>query len=1027
MAGKREFELLFKLQATLGDKFKSSFTDAKTATKDLQGTIKNLKDTAGNIDKFKIQEKQLAASTTTTEKYRRELEELQKEYKDTGGSSDELKQKIQQKEVQLEKSEQKVRKETETLKELKDSLDKAGVSTTNLSSEHEKLTGAIDKATLKQEKLVKIAKAQEENKKAIAGTKRELLTLTGVATGAAAAVYQTTVKGALDVKQSMTKLYTLADENVIPVSQMEKDIRALSRETGVATKALIEDTYSAISAGQNTADAVGFVSDSTKLAKAGFADTADALDLLTTALNAYGLESKEASRISDILIMTQDLGKTTVGELSQTMGKVIPTAKANKVAMEQLGASYATMTAKGFKTADTTTYLNAMIQELGKTGSKADKELRASTGKTFSQLMDDGMNLAEVLKILEDSAEKSGLSLGDMFSSSTAKSAALTLLSDGVEGYTKNLEAMNNAQGKTQENFDKIMQDETERMAKAKNSIKNLTQTIGSVFVPAVGDIADKIANVADKATSFIENNKELVSWIGKLAIGFVGVKGGFLVLKLGFQQLKSGFNGIRTAYHMLQGLKFADGLKKMTGLMGGMKAKILPITAAITALIVVIKLISGNLEEIREKIKNTFGDGALAVFDKLVSIFRNVADEVKKIFGNEIFQNVKQFFESFGAGNPIIESVRNVIGSLAEVIPGIIENLVQLAQGVLPSLFSILGSIATAIINIAQAVLPVIISIISGVIPIIGTLIDAILPVVIDLINSILPILQNIAAMVLPLLTEAITAVATAIGWIIEHGLPILQRLIELLVPIITVLASVFTSVLQAALQSTAGIIQGLTQALGGIINFITGVFTGNWQKAWQGVQDIFGGIFNGLVALAKAPLNLVIGAINGVIKGLNKVKLPDWVPGIGGKGVNIPTIPMLAEGSNNSPNTFIAGEEGPELITGSQGKKVFTALETGNIFGNLKQVVSAVKGVALGGLNIPRQELAIAGAPGLNFSEKSDKVIKIEHKPVFHITNGDPEEIEEALEKSNEKLKREIKDELREEREDERRTKYD
>lgn len=1005
MAGRKEFELLFKLQASLGSNFKSSFTDAKTATKDLQGTIKNLKDAAGDVKKFEIQEKQLRASTTAVENNKKELEELKKQYRDTGGESDKLKQRIQQKEVALAKSEEKVRKETESLNQLKDNLDKAGVSTNNLSAEHDRLTNSIDKAVLKQEKLAQIAKKQEENKKAIAGTKKELLTLGGVAAGATAAVYQATVKGALDAKKGMTKLYTLVDEGEIPMSQMEKDIRAVSRETGVAMEKLIEDTYGAISAGQDAKDAVGFVLDSTKLSKAGFAESAEALDILTTVLNAYGLESEEATRISDILVMTQDLGKTSVGELSQTMGKVIPTAKANKVAMEQLGASYATMTAKGFKTADTTTYLNAMIQELGKTGSKSDKQLRATTGKTFSQLMEEGKNLAEVLEILEGSAKKSGESLGDMFSSSTAKSAALTLLSDGVEGYTKNLEAMNNAEGKTQENYEKVMQDETERMNKARNSIKNLTNAIGSAFLPQVGKMADSVTKVVDKAGIFIENNKELVTWIGKLALGFVGVKGGMLGLKLGFLQVKGGFLGIKAAITTLQGLKSAEKIGQLGKMFGGMKAKILPIIAIITALIVVIKLISGNLEEIREKIKNTFGDGALAIFDKVVAVFKNVAEEAKKIIGSETFQKIRDFFNSFGEGSPIIEVVKNAISGLMEFIPGLIDNLVQ----------------------IAQAVLPVIMSLISGIIPIIGVLINSILPVVIELITSILPILQNIASMVLPVLTEAIKLVVGVIGVLIEYGLPILKGLLELLVPIITVLANVFTSVLHAALHNTANLIQSLTRTLGGIIDFITRVFTGNWQQAWQGVQDIFGDLFGGLVALAKAPLNLIVGAVNGVIKGLNKVKLPDWVPGIGGKGINIPTIPMLAKGSNNSPSTFIAGEEGPELITGSPGKKVFTALETGNIFGNIKQAVSAVKGLALGGLNIPRQELAIAGAPGLNFSEKSDKVIKIEHKPVFHVTNGDPKEIEEALRRSNEDLKREIKDELREEREDERRTKYD
>ena len=93
-----------------------------------------------------------------------------------------------------------------------------------------------------------------------------------------------------------------------------------------------------------------------------------------------------------------------------------------------------------------------------------------------------------------------------------------------------------------------------------------------------------------------------------------------------------------------------------------------------------------------------------------------------------------------------------------------------------------------------------------------------------------------------------------------------------------------------------------GLKQMLGGIIKFITGVFTGNWSKAWDGIKDIFAGAWEALKGLAKAPLNAVISLVNSAIGALNKVKvkIPDWVPGYGGKsyGINIPKIPQLAEG---------------------------------------------------------------------------------------------------------------------------------
>ena len=82
------------------------------------------------------------------------------------------------------------------------------------------------------------------------------------------------------------------------------------------------------------------------------------------------------------------------------------------------------------------------------------------------------------------------------------------------------------------------------------------------------------------------------------------------------------------------------------------------------------------------------------------------------------------------------------------------------------------------------------------------------------------------------------------------------------------------------------------------GITDFLTGVFTGNWKQAFEGLVKIVEGIFNGIVNRVKYPINKVIDLVNSFIKGLNKLQVPDWVPGVGGKGINIPLIPTLEKG---------------------------------------------------------------------------------------------------------------------------------
>lgn len=126
----------------------------------------------------------------------------------------------------------------------------------------------------------------------------------------------------------------------------------------------------------------------------------------------------------------------------------------------------------------------------------------------------------------------------------------------------------------------------------------------------------------------------------------------------------------------------------------------------------------------------------------------------------------------------------------------------------------------------------------------------------------------------------------------------PIISALVDVLWPVVERVLNAIWSTISGVFDAIGGVIKAVTGILDGLITFITGVFTGDWEKAWQGISDIFKNIVEGLWSIIKTPLNWIIDGINGLINGINGIKIPDWVPGVGGKNLNIPTIPRLAKG---------------------------------------------------------------------------------------------------------------------------------
>lgn len=317
-------------------------------------------------------------------------------------------------------------------------------------------------------------------------------------TAPAVAAGTASVKLASDATTSFAKVSTIADSTVLSYSAMEKGVTAASDKTGVAITDFNEALYQSLSAGVDSGKAIGFTTDMVKLAKGGFTDTAKAVDVVTSVLNAYGLSADEATSISDKLIKTQNIGKTTVDELASSLGRVIPTAKAVNVDMDNVSTAMAILTKRGIQTAEATTYYNSMLNELGKSGTTADKALRDVAGKGFKDLVAEGKPVTEILQMVDDYAKQNGLSLSDMFGSMEAGKAALSIMSDGGKEYNEVLKEMQSSAGTTQQAFEKMDSTPAAKMQKELNRLKNTGIKTGQQLLPLVTDAMKAVGNLAE-------------------------------------------------------------------------------------------------------------------------------------------------------------------------------------------------------------------------------------------------------------------------------------------------------------------------------------------------------------------------------------------------------------------------------------------------------------------------------------------------------------------------------------------------
>lgn len=1099
MAGRKEYELLFKLQAALGGNFNTVFQSALNTTKQMQNSLTKLNSITGKIDAYKKQEAALESNRQKLERLTAEHDKLQREMSETAAPSEELRQKMAKNEKQIAATTAKIEAQEQRLQTLGSELSAAGVNTANLSAENERLAKTYDKVKKSQEEIAKVNTALEQNNTSIGNTKKQLAGVIGTAAALGAAIYAGPVKKSRELEAQMSTVKAISNattEDMTRLTDMAKHMGATTQFTAVEAGKALE--YMAM-AGWKTDQMLGGLPGIMNLAAASGEDLGQVSDIVTDALTAFNMTADQSGRFADVLAQASSNANTNVSMMGATFQKVAPVAGTLGYSVEDMSLGIGLMANASVKAETAGTSLKTALANMA----KPTKQMQAYMDKYGISLTNADGSMKTFREVIDNlRSSLGGLSKTEKTAAATAIfgkesfAGMLAIVNASDADFKKVSDAVNNAAGAA-ERMAAIKLDNLEGdVTLLKSATDGLQTAIGDALLPTFRAGTQQLTKFVSNLTEFINANPELVRTIVKVTAGLLAFKAAALTAKLGFLELKGGvltiqkvmalfkgktalagveavgfaekvkgvaksvtgyFGGIgsaaggvgRTFGQMFSGTKIGGAFSKIGGAAGGVFSKlfsgvggvaaraftgvagtitnilgkagtavaagplgkigsvigkgfgkigtliaplqklggailgpfsgilgkVLPVVGVISLIVAAVQILRDNLDKVREVVERVFGKAGLDVFNGIVDAITNIGDTIRNIFTDGNLGGARQFLINlFGEeATGVIDGAITILQTVWNILSGFIEFVNAYVRPIVEQIFSFI--VGTVLPQIAQAFA--------------------------EWAPTIASILQGLA--------EVVSTIATAIMAVIQFLMPTIQ------------------SIIGVALETIKGVVSGALTAIKGLVDVFAGIFTGDWTRVWEGVKSIFSGVWNSLKSIASGVLNGIIGLVNGVISGLNKLKVPDWVPGIGGKSINIPLIPRFATGTDSTPDTFIAGEQGAELITNAKNRSVFTAAQTGSIFRNLADTVNAIRTAGAAPYQLAYAGAPSVAAPTLNAGGGRTSVV-IHSAPVFHVGNdAQAQDIEEMLRRHDEELLDEIDERERQRQDDERRRNYD
>lgn len=352
---------------------------------------------------------------------------------------------------------------------------------------------------------------------------------------------------ALSIK--IGEIQTISQENPLHPEKWLDGIRQLSDAYGRDLKDVAQGVYETLSNQvAKGAEAITFLNSALKFAVVTNSTTEESVNVLTAAINAFGLKVSDTDKIAAGFFKTIELGRVKASEMSESLGRILPTAHRLGISLDEIEAAIATLTISGLKYDEAFTLIsNTMLKLIKPT--KDFQQTIESWGVTSGEAAVEGYGFVGLLKKLEEASGGSDEEFAKMFNNLRAIRGALGLTGSAFETYTTNLDKIKGAQESYNNAAKLALGSEGQRLSEEFQKIKNVfivdfgTQIVHNLvsineFIKGIGGLSGAIKDLGSAALILSEGYI-----LTRLVNSFIAISKGTNVATLGFNTLRAAIN----------------------------------------------------------------------------------------------------------------------------------------------------------------------------------------------------------------------------------------------------------------------------------------------------------------------------------------------------------------------------------------------------------------------------------------------------------------------------------------------------